>query len=264
MYEDLYFTLTEEHIQAYADRIGISLPIRPDVKHLDQIIYQHQCRIPFENLDVFDRKITPSLNVYALYDKIVTRKRGGYCFELNALLCHFLRAAGYEAYACSCRILRGKSFIPPRLHQAILVRIQDTLYYCDVGYGGPQPAGAVPVVSGAQKIIRGETFFMEQSSNCYWTLSRITSEGMEEKVIQFTTQIQEAVNFVPINFYCANHPDCVFTQKRLVNLRLPDGSLALTDMTFTRRKNGSCTTKELTTQKELEEVLSEQFGICSF
>lgn len=76
MYEDLYFTLTEEHIQAYADRIGISLPIRPDVKHLDQIIYQHQCRIPFENLDVFDRKITPSLNVYALYDKIVTRKRG--------------------------------------------------------------------------------------------------------------------------------------------------------------------------------------------
>ena len=141
MYEALYLPLPD--CAAYAQRIGMEWPLTPDLPTLDRIVFQHQCTVPFENLEAYAQQRTPSLEIPVLYDKVVRQKRGGYCFELNALLCAFLQGAGYDAWSVSCRILRGKDFIPPMLHRGVLVRLDGKLYYCDVGYGGPQPAAHV-------------------------------------------------------------------------------------------------------------------------
>ena len=124
MYEALYEPLP--NCAAYAERIGMPWPLTPDLATLDQIIFRHQCEIPFENLEAYARKQTPSLEIAALYQKVVEQHRGGYCFELNALLCAFLQGVGYDAWSVSCRILRGKDFIPPMLHRG-LVHIQNQI-----------------------------------------------------------------------------------------------------------------------------------------
>lgn len=257
MYEALYLPLPD--CAAYAQRIGMEWPLTPDLPTLDRIVFQHQCTVPFENLEAYAQQRTPSLEIPVLYDKVVRQKRGGYCFELNALLCAFLQGAGYDAWSVSCRILRGKDFIPPMLHRGVLVRLDGKLYYCDVGYGGPQPAGAVPL--GERREIRGEVFLSEKREGDWWGLDRITSQGQREKVFEFWTMPLPASYFVPYNFYCANSPDSVFTQKRMLNLRTEWGSLALTEDTLTERRDGETLTIRAESREALQQMALDRFGL---
>ena len=78
MYEALYAPIPDA--EAYARRIGAPWPITPDLPTLDQILYAHQRNVPFENLESYAKGIVPSLEIPALFDKLVTRRRGGYCF----------------------------------------------------------------------------------------------------------------------------------------------------------------------------------------
>ena len=115
MYEGLYAPLPDG--QAYAQRIGLPWPLTPDLDTLDRIILAHQCTVPFENLQCYDEGQMPSLEIEALFEKVVVQHRGGFCFELNALLLSFLKALGYDAWGVSCCIIRGRDFVPPMLHR---------------------------------------------------------------------------------------------------------------------------------------------------
>ena len=90
MYEEMYAPLPDA--KAYAERIGLEWPLTPDLDTLDRIILAHQCMVPFENLQCYDQGQEPSLAIETLFEKIVAQRRGGFCFELNALLLSFLKA----------------------------------------------------------------------------------------------------------------------------------------------------------------------------
>ena len=79
--------------EAYLKRIGYSGGTEPTLDNLHALIRAHQTAVPFENLDCVSR--TPILlEVERLFDKIVLRRRGGYCFELNGLFMALLRDLG--------------------------------------------------------------------------------------------------------------------------------------------------------------------------
>ena len=257
MYEELYVPLPDG--QAYAQRIGMPWPLKPDLETLDRIILAHQCTVPFENLDPYDLDREPSLATQALFDKVVVQGRGGFCFELNALLCAFLQAVGYDAWPVSCRILRGKDFVPPMLHRGVVVRLEGTMYYCDVGYGGPQPAGPVPL--GGERTIRGERFRGQRRTDTWWGLDRYLGEGRWEQVFEFWEEAMLPVYFVPCNFYCACSPSSTFRQRRVLNLRTLHGSLARTNTTLTVRHDGEVQTREAGSREELAAMIHDYFGI---
>ena len=244
---------------AYAERIGVEWPLTPDLETLDRIIYSHQCNVPFENLDCYDRGETPSTDPADLYDKIVARNRGGYCFELNAALLAFLQDCGYDAWPISCCILRGRDYIPSMLHRATIVEIDGTRYYCDVGYGGPQPAGPVPL--GGKRTIHGETYFAEKGDGPWWNLDRITSRGDRERIMGFWDTPMTETYFVPYNYYCATNRASLFQQKRLLNIRTPDGSVAITGTTMTEHLRGDVVTTELDDTVDLSAAIRSRFGI---
>ena len=64
----------------------------------------HLCSIPFENLEVFDAGRIPSLRSEDIYEKIIVRKRGGYCFELNKLFYELLKALDFRVIPVAVRI----------------------------------------------------------------------------------------------------------------------------------------------------------------
>ena len=69
---------------SYLERIKHSGTISTTVETLASIQESQLRSIPFENFDIcLDRAIdvTPS----AIVNKLVNKKRGGYCFELNGL-----------------------------------------------------------------------------------------------------------------------------------------------------------------------------------
>lgn len=257
MYEALYTPMPDA--AAYAARIGLSWPLTPDLDTLDRIVLSHQCTVPFENIICYDQGQEPSLEIPALFDKVVNQRRGGYCFELNALLESFLKAVGYDAWSVSCRIMRGKDFIPPMLHRGVLVRLDGTLYYCDVGYGGPQPSFAVPL--NGRRALNGEEFWGAPVDENWFGINRRTSQGTEERVFEFLTVPMPASYFVPCNFQCSRHATSLFSKRRVINLRTPHGSLALTDNVLTEHRDGQVLESTCQTPEEEAAVLADRFGI---
>ena len=260
MYEEYYAPIPD--LDAVLKRIKVSRPARLDLDALNTLIYQFQCNVPFEDISCSRLHTPVLLDTQSLYDKIIVQNRGGFCFEMNGFFALFLKGLGFDARSVFCRIIRGRDFIPACRHRAIIVNIKNQLYFCDVGYGGPMPAGALPLQDGCQALIHGELFHIHQFDEYWWTLSRTTSAGEFEKVLQFNTFPQSPLEFLAVNKDCSEDPESIFVQKLLVNLRTENGSFSLTDDELTIREGEKTTVRKLADNRECEEVLKEYFGIC--
>ena len=92
MFDEYYAPLPD--LGAYLARIGLAgLEPRQDLETLTRVMEAHVQAVPFENLDACLGHRAPDLTVAGLFDKVVTRRRGGWCHELNGLLLPLLLAA---------------------------------------------------------------------------------------------------------------------------------------------------------------------------
>jgi N-hydroxyarylamine O-acetyltransferase len=88
---------------SYFQRIGYRGAAEPTLRVLHDVVNLHVQTIPFENLDVLlGRPI--DLSPTALAHKLITSRRGGYCFEQNGLLLEVLGAMGFDAKPLSARV----------------------------------------------------------------------------------------------------------------------------------------------------------------
>ena len=260
MYEELSQSIPD--ISAYLERIGIKeRGAAPDLAFLNSLIYHHHTHIPFEDLDSSYLKRPVVLDIPSLFEKIVVNRRGGYCYEMNGLFTRLLLDLGYHARSVFCRIIRGRDFLPPCTHRGIIVDLEGKQYFCDVGYGGPMPAGALIIGDGSEAMYYGEEFQITKYDDYWWTVSRTTSDGSCEKILQFNTFPQIPAEFLAANLKGCTDPDSIFVKKILVNLRTETGSFSLTDHELTIRDRGNTEVLEITGDTGLRSVLKEYFGI---
>lgn len=259
MYEKLHSSIPD--ISTYLDRLQIPAPAQTDLDYLDQFIYTHQQQIVFENLDSCELKKRISLEIPALFHKIIINQRGGYCFELNALCAQLLKDLGYHTYGCMSRVIRGRDPIQPALHRVNLAELGNHLYFYDVGFGGPMPPCALPVEDGCSRTMHGETYHMKKADDYWWTVSRTTSQGESEPILQFYTMPQDNAAFIPNNEYCCSCPDSIFTQVPFLNRRTPDGSIGILGNVLTIVRNGTTTRKNISDKKEFHETAEHYFGL---
>jgi N-hydroxyarylamine O-acetyltransferase len=138
-------------VQAYFDRIGFQGRARPDLATLRALHRGHSFAIPYENLDVqLGRPLTT--DPAAAFDKIVRRRRGGWCYEMNGLFGAVLQDIGFQVTrlaGAAMRKDRGDSAIGN--HLVLLVQLPDGPWVADVGFGDgsrdPYPLQEGPVVS---------------------------------------------------------------------------------------------------------------------
>src|SRR4051794_25411559 len=119
---------------AYLRRIAYEETLVSSTPALLGLHVAHLMAVPFENLDIHrGRPIV--LDVDALYAKIVTRRRGGFCYELNSLFAALLREAGFTVSLLSAEVARDDgSLSPPFDHLALLVETEER-WLVDVGFG---------------------------------------------------------------------------------------------------------------------------------
>lgn len=259
----MYETMNQpiQDVGAYLDRIGMAAAPEVSPAGLNALIWAHQTHVPFEDLDVYFTRRPVSLELPDLFDKVVRRRRGGYCYELNALFARLLQDLGFDVRRVFCRVVRGRDFLPPCAHQAIVAAFGEDRYFCDVGFGGPMPAGALRIGDGVGGDVRGEYFRIDRYDDCWWTVSRDTSDGRREAVLQFNTFPQTPQEFLAANMKCALDPTSLFVNKLLVNLRTEDGALSVTDDELTIRRGGTLQTARLEGDAALRRALASHFGI---
>lgn len=245
-------------IQAYLDRIGYTGTREVSRENLTRLIRQHLETVPFENLDCCYKGAPLTNDPEVVFEKVVLRRRGGICFELNGLLYALLTALGYSCHAVAVRLPRPDG-VAPVCHQGVVVTLEGKQYYCDVGFGGPGPKGALPLDEGEQ-LVDGERFRVVREG-VYVSIRRCNREAFSE-VIRYADLPCIWQDFTGLLYHYAMAPDSYFVTQRLVNLCLPDGgSLALTDNRFTARRGGSVIRKELGSEEEAAAILEREFGI---
>ena len=164
--------MNSAQIDAYLRRIGVQHPAWPTVDVLRELHLRHLQTVPFENLSIhLGEGIV--LDQKQLVDKVVGRRRGGICYELNGAFGALLKALGFDVTLLSARVYGEERLLGvPYGHLVLRVRTVDGGdWLADVGFGAhshyplaigergeqPDPAGDFRVIeSGADEAgVRG-------------------------------------------------------------------------------------------------------------
>ena len=125
-------------MQDYLDRIGYAGSTAPTAENLRALVAAHVAAVPFDNLDMLAQKPL-DLSREALWDKIVRRRRGGVCHELNNAFRMLLQELGYETELRSAHVRDPND---PLAHVNLRVKADGTVWLADVGFGDQ----AIPVL----------------------------------------------------------------------------------------------------------------------
>jgi N-hydroxyarylamine O-acetyltransferase len=119
-------------VDAYLARIGYTGAREPGERVLAELHRAHMLAVPFENLDIH-LGVENVLDPEHVFDKIVTRRRGGWCYELNGLFALLLEALGFEVTRYSAAVVVSEP-TPDFVHLTLRVDL-DRPWLADVGFG---------------------------------------------------------------------------------------------------------------------------------
>lgn len=248
--------------EAYFRRIGLpeDTPVVLTSDFLSKVQYQHVISVPYENLDILDHHPL-SLEIPDLYDKIVLHHRGGYCFEVNALLKAFLEELGFKVTSYFARYLRGEKSIPVRRHHVLAVEAEDGVYVCDVGIGQTAPRYPLLLKEGLVQQQGDETYKFEKDEQLGWVLWEM-HHGEWSRYFSFTEDKALDIDFIQPSFYCEKHPDSPFNKKAIIAIKTPAGRKSIDDRTYKEfRGDELIHIEENCNDARFTEILKEHFGI---
>ena len=137
--------MDERALAAYLRRLGVTRPEIVDAGVLCLLHRAHQIAVPFENLSIHLGEPI-SLDEDGLIGKIVSRRRGGFCYELNGAFALLLQALGVHVERVAARVYADGQPGPPFDHLALIVRPADGSgpWLADVGFGSHTCLPAAP------------------------------------------------------------------------------------------------------------------------
>jgi N-hydroxyarylamine O-acetyltransferase len=243
----------ESQVDAYLARIGAGRPAVADAVALRELQLRHLSTVPFENLSIhLGEDIV--LAEDALFDKIVGRWRGGFCYEVNGLFSALLTALGYRVTLLSARPAGQHGFGPPFDHLALRVDL-DEPWLVDVGFGRfsnyplrldvrteqPEPAG---------------TFLVVETADGDLDVSR---DGEPEYRIE--QRPRELADFAPTCWYQRTSPDSHFTKSLVCSRLTSTGRITLSGRLLIDTTGGQRTERALETDAEVLATYRDLFGI---
>jgi N-hydroxyarylamine O-acetyltransferase len=252
--------LSTEQFTAYLDRIGVAGPSRPkpDADTLRRLHRAHVRTVPFENLSIHLPGEEVSLELSALVDKVVTRRRGGFCYELNGLFAALLEAVGFHVDRMSARTYseeRG-AFGLPLDHLAL--RVTDSagdVWLADVGFG---KHSELPLSYHE----RGE------QSDPFGTLQIVeTADGQLDVLLGGAPQYRvdpralELADFEMGRWWQVTQPTSHFRQRVLCSLPTADGRVTLSGRKLITTGADGRREEELEDDAAVLAAYRERFGI---
>jgi N-hydroxyarylamine O-acetyltransferase len=244
-------------VDAYLARISYKGDLSPTLATLEGLHLAHATHIPFENVDVLLRRPI-RLDLESLQAKLVRRKRGGYCFEQNALLAAVLEHIGYQVTRLAARVRYGATRLLPRTHMLLLVDVEGTRRVADVGFGADGLLLPVPLAGDAVVRQFSSAYRLTEEPGL-WVLQSLYG-GEWRDLYTFSLEPQFAVDFEVANYYVSTHPESRFTQMLTLQLPSPEVRYVLRSRLFTVTR-GPVEEVRTVTEDEVNSLLAEPFGI---
>lgn len=254
-------------LAAYFDRIGYDGPRTANAAVLEAIAHRHALSIPFENLDAW-LGLPVSLEPDAVFDKLVIRRRGGWCFEQNLLLGNVLRELGYDVTDLGGRVVWGRTAdaISARTHRLLRVRCDGREWLADAGFGGLTPTGVLDLNSVDEQPTPHEPFRLRRlppgSAGVQETLLEALVRGEWLPMYRFDLQPQQPVDFEPANYQLSTDPQSRFVKGLVVTRPTATSRPVLRDLDLiVYSAQGASEPRALRKLAELRQVLEQMFGL---
>ena len=260
--------------EKYLERIGYRGGREPNAANLAALVKAHRLAVPYETLDLWrGRHVT--LATEELYDKIVTRRRGGYCFELNGLFAWLLRELGYNVREYFGRWLFGEDMmVPKRRHRVVAVALEGhPNQIVDAGIGMPFLMTPIDFVFDRPQTLGRQIYRIVRDPMPAAVVEIRKRNGDWDRLFSFDTAPQLPIDFAYVHYWCETHPESAFRRKVWVFLPMGDGSTKsiATELdpetgeptpTFAlTAPDGKQTRTPLRSEAALAETLREHFGL---
>jgi N-hydroxyarylamine O-acetyltransferase len=254
-------------VAAYLERIRAARPASPTLGALGELVLSHLYAVPFENLDIAAGRPL-SVEPQAIFDKVVTRRRGGFCYELNGLFSWLLRELGYDV-----TVLAGQTVDPttgepghPRAHLVLLVEL-DGPRLVDVGWGEVYRRPFALQEDNEHVDPRIAAYRLERHDG-RWQVNERHDDSLETNLKQVAGW-RVAYRFDLTPYELADFAEACrwqetespfFTGHRFCTIATPDGRRTLMDERLIERAAGTRTERRVT-DAEWPALLEQLFGV---
>ena len=259
-------------LDAYLTRIALPARVTNDAAGLERLQRAHRLAIPFENLDVaLGREIR--IDSASVFAKLVTARRGGYCFEHNRLFGDALAAFGFASRPLLARVWLGVPAggnVPPQTHTLSLVEIDGDPWIADAGFGGSY-SPPMRLAEGFETIAPDRARFrLERNDDHGWMLlrdgdtaatdGRAQGDGWQRQ-FSFTLDTVAPADLALSNHWTSTAPGTRFTTTVVASIALPNGFASLTDRAYRRKSGDEERLSEITDGRVYRMRLGMMFGI---
>nr|WP_298930068.1 arylamine N-acetyltransferase [uncultured Allomuricauda sp.] len=246
------------NVSAYLKRINYNKKVEIDKQTLFGLQRAHLLSVPFENLDIHYKKQIV-LDIDTIFEKIVNRKRGGFCYELNSLFYTLLKEIGFNAKIISARVYSEKEqYGKEKDHLAILANIGTEQFLVDVGFGkfSLEP---LPLKFNKTLVDDYGKFVFDNYDKDYLRVSEQKNNALEPQYI-FSTKQYKLSEFKDMCEYHQTSKESHFTQKKVISISTEHGRITLNNSKIKITEGSK--TKEIEFNKDLfETYLKEYFDI---
>lgn len=246
-------------VKAYLQRINYRGSLDPTAQTLRQLQVAHLLTVPFENLSIHSGEPI-ILEDEALFDKVVGRRRGGFCYELNGLFAVLLRALGFQVEMLSAEVATTEGeFGPDFDHMALAVTLEQR-WLADVGFGDSfrEPL----LLDETTEQVQGERAYRIVHDGDYLTLMQRESDGEWQAQYRFTLRPHTYADYAEMCRYHQTSPQSHFTRKRICTRATTDGRMTLSDMRLITTVAGRVRKERvLANEAEYAAILREHFEI---
>lgn len=245
------------HIDAYLERIAYAGPVQPDLATLTALHRAHLRTIPYENLDVqLSRPVT--IERAPIFEKIVTGKRGGWCYEMNGLFGWALDQLGFRVTRSAGAVMRevnGAASVGN--HLVLKVDLEEGTYLADVGFGDGS-LDPIRVVPGPF-VSEGFDFALSHGDDGWWRLHKYKSGGAPS--FDFDLTPADETLLAARCDWLQSAADSVFVQNAVCQRHTADGLMVLRGRVLRQITPKGFDDRAIEDASEYVSVLDEIFGL---
>jgi arylamine N-acetyltransferase len=250
-------------VAAYFERIGYRGTTDLTLETVRALVAAHNRSIPFENLDPLMGVPVADLSAAALTDKLVHRRRGGYCYEHNGLMGYVLDELGFGVERLAGRVvwMKPDGPLPAQTHQVLRVTVPgvDGPLLVDVGFGGQTLTSPIRLAAGPVQDTRHEPYRLRERGEGYQLEAQI--RGDWQPLYTFTSRPQPRIDLEVGSWYVSTHPKSFFVTGLTVALVTDDARYNLRGRHLAIHRAGNTEQITFDTAADVVDALTDRFGI---
>jgi arylamine N-acetyltransferase len=251
-------------LSSYFERIDYHGAADPTLDVLQDLVTAHTRTIAFENLDPLLGRPIDDLSSEALADKLVRRRRGGYCYEQNGLLGEVLAQLGFSVRRLGARVVWTRppdAPVPPLMHTLLAVTLPDDEqpYLVDVGFGGQTPTSPLRLETGGVQQTTLEPYRLVEHGDTLVLQAQI--RGDWQSLYQFATRTAPPIDLEMGSWYASTHPSSHFVTGLVASIVTTDERYNLSGRDLAIHKGGATEKIRLDDASAVVDILIDRFGI---